>query len=99
MNTILLRPVETYRCLPSLAMAVPIGRMPSPSLIVLTVASRFVSITDNVPPFSDGTYARDPSGRNAIDRGRGPTFTDLTTLPAATSTTNTAPSSSDVTHT
>ena len=46
-----------------------------------------MSIIDSVPPFSDGTYARDPSGRNAIDRGRGPTLTDLTTFFAAKSMT------------
>ena len=32
---------------------------------------RFVSISESVPPFSDGTYAREPSGRNATLRGRG----------------------------
>src|SRR5580765_657380 len=71
-STILLRPVDTKRCLPSLAITVPIGRMPSASLMVLIVAIFFVSISDSVAPFSDGTYARDPSGRNAIERGRGP---------------------------
>lgn len=44
-------------------------------------------------------HALDPVGKKAIDRGRGPTFTDLTTLCAATSITNTAPSSSEVTQT
>ena len=73
--------------------------MPSPSLIVLTVASFFASMSVSVPPFSDGTYAREPSGRNAIERGRGPTLTDFTTLCAARSMTKTAPSSSDVTQT
>src|SRR2546422_11654318 len=86
-------------CLPSGAVTVPIGRMPSPSLMVLIVASRFLSMTDNVAPFSDGTHALEPSGRKATDRGRGPTFTDFFTLWAARSTTNTAPSPSDVTYT
>src|SRR5438270_706349 len=78
--TIRLRPVDTYRCLPSRATTVPMGRIPSPRRIVFVTASRAVSITERVPPFSDGTYAREPSGRNATDRGRGPTSIDFTTL-------------------
>ena len=37
------------------AIAWPIGRMPSPSLIVLMAASFFASITVIVPPVSEGT--------------------------------------------
>src|ERR1022692_3094711 len=78
-STILLRPVLTYRCLPSGAIAGPIGRMPAARAIVFIGLRRFASISVSDAPFSDGTYAREPSGRNATERGRGPTFTDFTT--------------------
>src|SRR5262245_64529041 len=84
----LLRPVLTYRNLPSVLMRVPIGRMPLPRSIVLTGTSRFTSIWVSVAPFSDGTYARLPSGVKAIERGRGPTMTSLSTFVPARSGTD-----------
>src|SRR5579862_1354446 len=98
-STILLRPVLTYTNLPSGDITVPIARMPMPRSIDLTTLSLFASMTVSDAPVSDGTYARDPSGRNATVRGRGPVLTDLTTFLAARSMTNTPPASSDVTHT
>src|SRR5439155_8437357 len=65
----LLRPVLTYSDLPSGLIRVPIGRIPLPRSIVLIGASRFTSISVSVPPFSDGTYARAPSGVKATERG------------------------------
>ena len=52
---LLLRPVETYSVFPSAAIAVPIGRMPSPSAIFFTTVSFFASITVRLASFSAGT--------------------------------------------
>src|SRR6516162_1668550 len=78
---------------------VPIGRMPASREMVLSTRSLATSTTVNDAPVSEGTYALEPSGRNAMDLGRGPTFTDLGVWRVLRSITNTAPSCSDVTQT
>ena len=56
-----------------------------------------VSTTDMIPPFSDVTYARELSGENSDDRGRGPTSNCSATSRVSTSMAVTWLSSSDVT--
>ncbi len=89
-------PVVTYTVNPSGATAMPIGRglgvLPCPS----SVMSRrnfccFASKTATAPSFSSDTYPREPSGRNPIDRGLGPTGMRLSSLLVWVSIANTAP--------
>src|SRR5687768_5717784 len=80
-------------------MAVPIGRDPPGSRIVLTTLKDDVSTTATVPSVSAGTNARDPSGRKATVRGRPPALNSPTGLPVFVSTTTTSPPVSQVTYT
>ena len=52
---------------------------------------------DTEAPFSEVTNARVPSGRNVVERGRGPTLNVFTSLWPTASITATWLSSSDVT--
>ena len=82
----------------------PIGRgfgvfpLPSSSMRRRNLCWR-ASMTAIAPSFSSDTYALEPSGRNPIDRGLGPTGMRRSILLVCVSMANTAPSPSLVTYT
>jgi hypothetical protein len=97
-------PLAVYSVLPSGVMPTPHGRSPT-SGIVCIKRSPTVSMTATDLPRPVVTYAREPSGERTTPIGRtssssGPwrSGIDLTTVRAATSTTSTVPSFSQVTY-
>src|SRR5688572_11561556 len=99
-TTFLAPPVLTNTREPSGEATAPIGRTSSPvSLIVVMTVCFIASSTHTSPPFSAVTYARELSGRNAVDRGRRPTLTVASGFSASASMAVTWLSSSDVTYT
>src|SRR5690242_3399716 len=100
-NTRCPRPVLTYNFAPSGDIRTAIGfTAPGlPSGIGLIILSRLASTSTTVPSFSALTYAFDPSGENAIERGLCPTLNVFVILPVAGSNTEIVPVSSEVTQT
>src|SRR6476469_7525030 len=100
-NTRCPRPVLTYNLAPSGDIKTAIGfTAPAlPSVIGLIIRSFLASTNTTVPSFSALTYAFEPSGENATDRGLCPTLNVLLILPFAGSNTEIVPVSSEVTQT